>query len=184
MRRLSVSLLFLTCTFAFGQSGIEKNPADSAIASGRGVVVRPILSDNSGCPVGFFASRQAGSQMLNANDGKQPGFRQGLHFILDQLARSAIDSIEVTVYATSMKGIVLPANFSSNSQDTISKSFTLERRPGSNGLNEADVWMQQVGSVRWADLISVTFTDGTAWHSTETLKCRAVPSDFLLVGRR
>ena len=183
MRRLSISLLFLACTLASGQSAIEKNLVDNTIASGRGVVARPILSDNSGCPVGFFASRQAGSQMLYANDGRQPGFRQGLHFILDQLAQPAIDSIEVTVYATSMKGIVLPANFSA-SQDSISKSFKLERRPGSNGLNEADVWMQQVGSVRWADLISVTFTDGTMWRSTENLKCRAVPSDFLLVGRR
>jgi hypothetical protein len=184
MRRLSVSLLFLAGTFAFGQSAIQKNPADSPTASGRGVVVRPILSDNSGCPVGFFASRQAGSQMLNANDGKQSGFRQGLHFILEQFARPAIDNIEVTVYATSMKGVVLPAASVSNSSDTISKTFTLERKAGSNGLNEADVWMQQVGSVRWADLISVTFTDGTVWRSTENLKCRAVPSDFLLVGRR
>lgn len=184
MRSPSVSLLFLAGTLAFGQSAIEKNPADSANASGKGVVARLIPSDNSGCPVGFFASRQAGSQMLNANDGKQPGFKQGLHFILDQLAKPAIDSIEVTVYATSMKGIVLPAARVSNSSDTISKTFTLERKAGSNGLNEADVWMQQIGSVRWADLISVTFTDGTAWHSTENLKCRAVPSDFLLVGHR
>jgi hypothetical protein len=181
MRRLSISLLFLAAGLALGQSPLEKTSADPA--SGK-VVIRPIPSDNSGCPVGFFASRQADRQMLYASDGKQLGFRQGLHFSIDQLARPAIDSVEVAVYATSMKGIVLPAASLSNSSDTISKTFTLERKAGSNGLSEADIWMQQVGSVRWADLISVTFTDGTTWHAKENLRCRAVPSDFLLVGRR
>jgi len=44
--------------------------------------------------------------------------------------------------------------------------------------------MQQVGSVRWADLIAVTFTDGTTWRASGDLKCRAVPSSYLLVGNR
>jgi hypothetical protein len=68
------------------------------------------------------------------------------------------------------------------SSDTIAKTFTLERQAGATALTDADVWMRQVGSIRWADLISVTFTDGTTWHSAEDPECRAVPSNFLLVG--
>jgi hypothetical protein len=41
--------------------------------------------------------------------------------------------------------------------------------------------MNQVGSVRRADLIAVTFTNGVTWRPTGDLKCQAFPSNFLLV---
>lgn len=184
MRRLYASLLVLAGSLAFGQSTIEKNPPGSASTSVQNAVLSSIPFDNSLCPVGFYASRQAGGQILNASDGKRAGAGQGLHLVLDPLSNSSIESIEVTVYATSLKAMVLPAANRSSGPDTVSKTFSLERKAGSNGLGEADIWMQQVGSVRWADLVSITFTDGTTWHSTENLGCRAVPSNLLLVGRR
>jgi hypothetical protein len=44
--------------------------------------------------------------------------------------------------------------------------------------------MHNVGSLSKVDLISIHYADGTTWHSTENLKCRAVPSNFLLVGSK
>lgn len=175
MRKLSVSLLFLASTFAVAQSA-STPPAV--------VTVLPLPSkSNAECPVGFFANRQTNAgQVSRVVDDVLAGPAQGLHLVLKQLEARNIQSIEVTVYATSLKPRTLLLD--APHDDTISKTFTFQRQPGSTSLTEADAWMHKVGSVRWADLISVAYTDGTTWHATENLKCRAVPSNLLLVGAK
>ena len=59
--------------------------------------------DNAGCPVGFFASRQAIGHMMSAGDTRQAGPAQGLHLMLNHLTQPAIESIEITVYGFSSK---------------------------------------------------------------------------------
>jgi hypothetical protein len=180
MNRLSASFLFLLAgTFTFAQTSsnpptVPKNlPAD--------IFVRPTLI--SGCPVGFFASRQANGQIMSANDGPQAGPAQGLHLKLNHLSSTPdIQSIEVKVYGTSPKERVLPVG--RQATDTVSKTFELQRQTGTDSLSDADVWMHKVGSLSWVDLISITYADGATWHATESLKCRAVPSNFILVGSK
>jgi hypothetical protein len=118
---------------------------------------------------------------MSAGDAKQAGPAQGLHLTLNHLAAPAIDRIEITVYGVSSKARVLPAG---PIPEDVSKTFELRRESGSNTLTEADVWMHNVGSLSSVDLISITYADGTTWHTTENLKCRAIPSNFLLVGRK
>jgi hypothetical protein len=179
MPRLSASLLILfAVALTFGQT-----PSNLLALKNGDISIGPAA--NSECPIGFSASRQANGQILNrASDAKQAGSAQGLHLMLNHLSKPAIQSIEVTVYASSLKLRALPLPLDASLPETISKTFSLERQTGAASLSDADVWMHQVGSVRWADLISITFTDGTTWHPTENLKCRAVPSNFLLVGSR
>jgi hypothetical protein len=188
MRRFSVSLLFLLAsTFTFAQTSInppafDKNPPASGKAADSVVLYADRL-DNSGCPVGFFACRQATGQIMSAGDAKQAGPAQGLHLMLNHLAAPAIESIEITVYGygISSKARALPAHEPS---PDVSKTFELRRSAGSNSLSDADVWMHNVGSLSSVDLISITYADGTTWHATENLKCRAIPSNFLLVGSK
>jgi len=141
-----------------------------------------IPAASQGCPVGFYAIRQAIPLVTTAAEAKQIGNAQGLHLILNHLSRPDIQKIEVTVYATSLKPRTLPLD--TRSEDTISKTFELTRQPDADSLQEADVWMHEVGSIRSADLISITYTDGTTWHPTPQLSCRAVPSNFVLVTSR
>jgi hypothetical protein len=184
MRRFSASLLLLLAgAFAFAQTSSNpplKNSLTPAKAADS-VILYANSPVNSGCPVGFFARRQATGQVMTAGDARQAGPAQGLHLMLNHLTAPAIESIEITVYGVSSKGRVLPAGLPS---DDVSKTFELRRSTGSNSLSDADVWMHNVGSLTRADLISIHYADGTTWHATETLKCRAVPSNFLLVGSR
>ena len=183
MRRLSVSLLFLLAgafTFAQTSSNLPKISLTTGKAADS-VVLYANRPDNSGCPVGFFASRQATGQIMTAGDAKQAGPAQGLHLILNRLTQPAIESIEITVYGISSKARVLPAG---PLPEDVSKTFELRRSAGSNSLSDADVWMHNVGSLSRVDLISVHYADGTTWHATENLKCRAIPSNFLLIGKR
>jgi hypothetical protein len=172
MVRLSALILLATAaTFAQTPTG---TPAQKAMTY-------TIPASDAGCPVSFFASRKGGLHAMTASDEKKLGPGQGLHLSLAHPSGPDIQSIEVTVYASSSKPRTLPLD--GYSSDTISKTFTFERQPGEDSLTEADVWMNRVGSVRSADLIAVTFTNGTTWRPTEkSPKCRAVPSNFLLVG--
>jgi hypothetical protein len=102
---------------------------------------------------------------------------------LTNLNTPAIQSIEVKVYGTSPKDRVLPVN--TRADDTVTKTFELHRTSDSDSLRDADVWMHQVGSLSWVDLISVTYADGTTWHAAAgNASCRAVPSNLILVGRK
>jgi hypothetical protein len=145
------------------------------------VVLHANRPDNSGCPIGFFASRRATGQIMSAGDARQAGPGQGLHLTLNHQTEPAIETIEITVYGVSSKARVLPAG---PPPEDVSKTFELRRSADSNTLTDADVWMHNVGSLSRVDLISIHYADGTTWHTTENLKCRAVPSNFLLVDRK
>jgi len=185
MSRLSSLLFLLASAFTFAQTSSNPSLAlKSSPATGKSadaVVLYANRPDNTGCPVGFFASRKAIGQAMSAGDAKQAGPGQGFHLMLDHLTGPAIDSIEITVYGVSSKARVLPAG---PLPEDISKTFELRRSADSNTLTEADVWMHNVGSLSRVDLISIHYADGTTWHTTENLKCRAVPSNFLLVDTK
>ncbi len=95
MRRISASLLFLAATVTFAQTAAQKTPATPGDITFR----FPVSA--TGCPVGFNASRRGGLQALTAAEDKKLGPGQGLHLNLDHLTNPAIQSITVTVYATS-----------------------------------------------------------------------------------
>ena len=184
MRRLSLSLL-LTGAVAFAQT--SGNPPqflkNSPVAEKTSDAVKFYKNrpDNTGCPVGFSASRQGTGHAMTAGDARQAGPGQGLHLTLNHLTQPAIESIQITVYGFSSKGRVLPAG---PLPEDISKTFELQRSAGSNTLTDADVWMHNVGTLSRVDLISIHYADGTTWHTTENLQCRAVPSNFLLIDRK
>jgi hypothetical protein len=177
MRCLVVALFGLASTAALAQTS---GPAH--VGAGQMPTTFAIPRGSVGCPVGFYASRQAVPQVTTAADAKKIGNAQGLHLILDHLAAPAIQSVRITVYAVPPTLRVLP--LAPATDDVISKTFDLTRDTGTDSLREADVWMHEVGSVRWADLVSITFTDTTTWHPTGEVKCRAVPSNFVPVASR
>jgi hypothetical protein len=190
MQRLSASLLLLfAATFTMAQTSSNppnapRNlPAKASIKGQTSGILAEVVNSNLGCPVGFSASRQATGQIMSIGDTRQAGPALGLHLMLNHLGSTpGIQSVEVTVYGASPKGLYLPAG--APSPNTVSKTFELHRTAEDTTLSEADVWMHRVGSLSWADLISITYVDGTTWHATENLKCRAVPSNLLLVGSR
>ena len=176
MPRLSASLLILLAgAFTFAQT--SSNPP--ALKKDR-ISVGPAA--NSGCPIGFSASRQAPAQIMSAGNTRQSSPAQGLHLTLDNRDAPAIESIEVKVYGAARKTPYLPV--ATPFTDTVSKTFELHRTSGSASLSEADVSMHLIGSLSWADLISITYADGTTWHPIANLKCRAIPSNLLLIGSR
>jgi hypothetical protein len=182
MHRLSAALFLLAATASLAQSATLSGSKPDAFA----VILRSI-SAGTDCPIGFRANRQSTAQILSANSANKNSPALGLHLILDHPAAPAIESIEVTVYGVSPRGRTVPTDFQSadeNTRDSVSKSFLLERSANDKTLSNADVWMHQVGALRWVDLNEVRYTDGTTWRPSGSEKCRAVPSNVILVGKR
>ncbi|MBB5327143.1 hypothetical protein [Tunturiibacter gelidoferens] len=179
MHRLFIALLLLPITASLAQSPAVP-PTNSS------VVLRSIPVGTE-CPIGFRANRQASPQILSAGDTEKNTPALGLHLTLDHQTAPAIESVEITVYGVSPKGQVLPTNqwaADTDTRDVISKSFQLQRSAGTETLNNADIWMHQVGALRWVDLNEVRYTDGTSWRPSGSTKCRAVPSNLILVGQK
>jgi hypothetical protein len=187
MLRITTSLtLVLTATLSFAQaqSPAQAGPFTFHHAPMSNATVFPrqgLLTMDTGCPVSLFAQRQGTTTTIDINSSKD-GPSQGLHLTLTpQPGAPTIDSIEVTVYAISGKGRVLPAGI--DSSDLRTKTFELRRDANSKTLKEADVWMNKVGALRWVDLISITWTNGNTWHADPSARCRAIPSNFVLIGQ-
>ena len=182
MRRFSASLLVLlaTTSYVYGQ--------ESGSGGSRGLVgARPVATasqeDGSagyGCPVGLFAERRADLVTRLAADGHDPGPAQGLHVRLIQLAAPQIESAEITVYGVTLRPVELPVGVAASNK--VSKTFVLHPDDRSKGLQEATVWMHEVGALTRVELNSLKYADGSAWHESAGSQCRAVPSLFLPVG--
>jgi hypothetical protein len=179
MRRVYVSLLFLTGALAFAQTSSKNSPTPDRTANP--VVQYTNRADNTACPIGFSASRRAAGQIMSAADARQAGPGQGLHLTLNHLDAPHIDSIEITVYGVSSKASVIPAG---PPPEDVSKTFELRRDAGAITLSDADVWMRDVGTLNRVDLISIHYADGTTWHTAENMKCRIVPSSFVLIEKK
>lgn len=173
----------VTALFALASAtAIAQTSSAARIGAGQTPTTFVVPRGSVGCPVGFYASRQGVPLVTSAAEAKRIGNAQGLHLILDHLAEPTIQSVRITVYAVPPNLRVLP--IAPPTDDVISKTFDLTRDTGADSLREADVWMHEVGSVRWADLVSITFTDGTTWRPTGDDKCRAIPSNFVPVASR
>jgi hypothetical protein len=182
MHHLAPALLLLAGAVSFAQApaGPHSKPDASAI------VLRSIPVGTN-CPIGFRADRQSTAQILSAGDAKESGPALGLRLTLDRGTAPSIESIEVTVYGVTPKGRILPAQFQAGDAPTtatISKSFQLKPTVGNDTLESANVWMHQVGALRWVDLNEIRYADGTTWRPSDSAKCRAVPSNLVLIGQK
>jgi hypothetical protein len=182
MHCLSATLFLFAAFTTLAQSPVTiRSEANTST-----VVLRDIPA-GTGCPIGFRADRQATTQILTAGTARKNEPALGLHLSLDRQTAPAIESIMVTVYGVSPKGRILPTDLltaEDSTSDTVSKSFELQRSPGNETLSNADVWMNKAGALRWVDLIEIRYANGTNWRPSASTKCRAVPSDFVLVRSR
>jgi hypothetical protein len=155
MHPLAATLILLT-----GVTSLAQAPSAVRSESRASSVVLREIPVGTGCPIGFRADRQSTAQILTAGSA---------------------------VYGLSPRSRILPADLLTSDADTthiISKSFELQKSSNNETLSNADVWMSKAGALRWVDLTEIRYTNGTTWHPSASTKCRAIPSNFVLVGRR
>ncbi len=161
MRRNAATLLLLTAAAACACAQTEKT-----------------------CPINLYAQRQSPLVLWSASEAarpspSRPSPAQGLHVTLNSIDTPPIESIDATLHGLSTSPRVLPTAPSPTAD--ITKDFHLQRKAGEKGLTSFNLWMSHVGVLRWVDVTSITYADGTSWHSPQPSLCRAIPSPFLLV---
>jgi hypothetical protein len=134
------------------------------------------------CPVNLYAQRQSPVVIQSTSEAAKQDQSQALHVILKRTDTPPIVSVEATLYGLSPDAQVIPV--AARRAREISKTFQLERKPGEASLTHFDLSMSRVGILKWVDVTSITYADGTSWHTPQASLCRAVPSPLVLVAGR
>jgi hypothetical protein len=132
-----------------------------------------------GCPVGFSVERRSAAEVVETKEAaeKHRG-RSALEVKLGGKGAAEIVSAEVTVYGHSAKLRVLPVGAAADA----SERFTISGAAAA--LLVREIRMHKVNTVSWVDLDKVEYADGSVWQASANARCKAVPSNFLLVGAR
>ena len=180
MRRLPISLLMLLATVSYTSGQAEpRGHADAAYPLN---TIFQVPAESDGCPVGLSAERRSDMMMLRTGDSRLKDSAHGLRITFNHREGPQIESAEITVYGMTSKLRALPA--ATSSSDEVSKTFQLQRTKGSEGLQEASIWMHKVGSLTRVELVSITYADGTTWNESKSSRCQAVPSALMLISNK
>jgi hypothetical protein len=80
--------------------------------------------------------------------------------------------------------LVSPAagqNVRGNRRPAPQKSLKLQFN-SKDGSRVADIWLARFGPVRWLDLDTITYSDGSTWKPAKGQTCSVAPDPFMLVG--
>jgi hypothetical protein len=180
MRRLPVSLLILLAAASYASG--QPEPRSQTDRAHPPSTIFQIPAESDGCPVGLSAERRSDTMMLRTGDTRRDEPALGLRITFNRREGSQIESAEITVYGTTSKLLALPA--ATSLSDEVSKTFQLRRTQGSEGLQEASIWMHKVGSLTRVELTSITYADGTTWSESKATQCDAVPSALMLISNK
>ena len=151
----------------------------AAMASGQGSATVSRLPRPSTCPVSFAVEQRTAGQVYRVGDHRSAGSSQYLEITVTPPEQKRILSAEISVRGTDGS---LHALLVGRSAGDVEKTFHLRREADRLSYRQFGVWVEGMSSVRWVDLQSVTFADGTTLRSPGPADCRTEPNRLLLVG--
>jgi len=172
----AVSLVLL-----FGSMAIT---AQSLVLDGPQRVVLEAVPTGSSCPVGIQVQHRSGSERLQANQPQSKGIAQYLQVTMSNSRSLDIVGAQITAHGFDAKTRYLPAQYSRTSSPGLTKTVDLDLTVKSKGNASTDLRLPRFTAVSWIDLDSVTYADGTTWHSSAGKTCHVVPELMRLVSSR
>jgi hypothetical protein len=142
------------------------------------IPAKPAKSE--GCPIGFNAKVDGRAIARTVEDQKKNGDGPLLELTFGRRDALKIVSAIVTVHGLSSSNRYLPVD--RRSDENATQTFELRPENGAADLTSADVWLSKILSVSWVELTEMKYADGSAWHASPDLQCRAVPSKLLLIN--
>ena len=137
------------------------------------------------CPVDLSVQQHSPTEVFRAGDAapEPPAEHLDISLRPHQYAES-IDSIEISVRGVGSRRQTLPLGaFPGHARsDDLQQTFHLRRAVGTPTLLRSNVRIPGINAVRWIELLSVTYTDGTIWHPAAHLPCRTEPNRLLPVA--
>lgn len=143
------------------------------------VLTAPVVSE--GCPIHLSAQRRA-TVTFNVARMPQKSHGQELELMFSRMNAPKIEKISVTVHGWSSGSRMAPAEM--NSKDDAVETFELVRPADALSLLESRIATRKMSFIRWVELNSIDYANGSSWHATKDSQCRATPERFQLVASR
>jgi hypothetical protein len=94
----------------------------------------------------------------------------------------AVTHAQITVHGLTAHGRITPAASGSSATATVAKQVDLQLSVAPGASASAGLVFKGFTSVRWIDLDSLTYADGSTWHASPQHNCQIVPNRFMLVA--
>ena len=172
--RASAALL-TTFLAGFVPAAVAQQPATAYI-----LPAQPIS-----CPVDLWIQQRSAAEVVRADDKTPEVPAQHLEIsVRPHPYVEPIDSITIVVRGVGSQRQTLPLGALPGSarSDDLQQTFHLRRTADDPMFTRSGIRVPQMNAVRWVELLSVTYTDGTTWHPTAHLPCRTEPNRLLLVA--
>jgi len=132
----------------------------------------------SGCPVSMTAAQRSAAQRVETGSLLPERPAQGLTVTLAGRRALRIVSAEVVAHALSGRNRALLT--SNTAAADVTRTFQLAAKD--SGGFSADLWVEGVTSIRWIEVKSLTYSDGSVWHESETQRCSVKPDPVVLIS--
>jgi hypothetical protein len=142
--------------------------------------------DRAECPVGlhvshgtFFLERKTMYGPSNGDVAPSVPY-QLLHLTMTNFLSQDIVSAQITVHGFSDKWRVIPLSNESPAPD-LAKTVDVALNVKGNGHASSDLSLSRLTAVAAIDVNSVTYADGSTWHTSSPGACSVTPDGFMLV---
>jgi hypothetical protein len=169
MPAVSLALLFGSMTVAAQSVGLGNSQQ----------AVLEVVPTSSGCPIGISVQHGSSPELLKASKPQPPGIAQYLQVTMSNSKSVDIVGAQITAHGFDAKTRYFPAQVSS---PDLTKTSDLDLTVKSKGDGTTGLRLARFTAVSWIDLDSVTYADGTTWHSSVGTTCRVVPGLMRLVS--
>lgn len=201
---MAVPLGLAAQSTSYGVAGMENMTPIGP--DGRAIATRQAITQPNPCPVSVEAShlsdgnivrtgggqfRTGRGQVNTPQDERLPvdgakGVGQGLHLTLKSADQRTIDSATVNLRGWTATGRTEQVGQVSTGKETNIKTQTLTvfLIPGAAHTATVDVWAPGLTAIVSVELISVKYSDGTAWTPAKDRTCRVTPDHLMLITQR
>ncbi len=111
-----------------------------------------------------------------AEDVKKNGDVPLLELTFGQRGKAKVMGAVVKVHGVMSSNRYLPVD--ERSGEDMTQTFDLG---GAAGLTDTSVWVTKLSYVDWAEVTELRYADGSSWHASSKVGCRAVPSKLRLI---
>lgn len=188
---------------SYGVAGMENMTSGP---DGRGIATTQAVKQPNPCPVSVDAShlsdgnivRTGGGQFRIGHDQVNPpqgerlrvddakGVGQRLHLKLKSPDQRTIDSATVNLrgWTAAARTEQLGQVSAHNETNIKTQKLTVFLTPGADRTATVDVWAPGLTAVVSVELLSVKYSDGTAWTPAQGSTCSVTPDHLMLITQR
>lgn len=174
---------------SYGVAGIEGTTTVGP--DGRTIATTKTVTLPNPCPVSIEASHLSDGNIVRTGTGLPKvehanGVGQRLHLKLKSLDERTIDSVTVNLRGWTATGRTQQLGQLSTTKESTLKMQTLTvfLIPGADRTATVDVWAPGLTAVESVELLSVKYSDGTAWTAAQGKSCRVTPEPLMLITQR